>query len=335
WRAGTGLAGAARELGEADVWRLTQAAVLQAGVFAAVSGVAAGYATLGTSRVSPLAAGLAGFALFAVSGGVAFCRSSPLGDVVRGLAPDWVGPALRAAGAGIAVYLGAGALLVMGSLVVHHQRVETLSRELGSGWSGVPVLLLGVLAAPNAAIAGASYLSGAGFAVGSGSEVAWGSTVHATLPAFPLLGAVPSGPATEPVWLLVALTPLVAGLCAARAASTDAAWQVRLRNAGAGAVLAAGLGAILAWQGGGAIGSGRLSVFGASPWQFGLAVGLALGLASVACLGVRQALAWWGSAAAERNRARAATLAAVLSVDDDADDADGDGDSDGDEELAG
>ena len=320
WRAGNGLAGAARELGEDHTARLVQAALLQAGVFAAVSGVAAGYATVGTSRVSPLAAGLAGFVLFAVTGGTAFVRSSPLGGELRARLPDWIGPSLRAAGAAIGVYLAAGALLVVGSLVLHHQRVETLSHQVGGGWSGVPILLLGVLAAPNAAIAGASYLAGPGFALGSGSEVSLGSTVHGTLPAFPILGAVPSGPATGPVWLLAAVTPILAGMCAARAVATVPAWQQRLRRAGAGAAMAALLGAILAWQGGGAIGSGRLSAFGASPWQFGLAVGGALGAVAAASVGVLAALAWWRARADEEMRT---FLSAVPSAHGDADDADG------------
>ena len=78
-----------------------------------------------------VAALLAGLLLFAVSGGTAFVRSSPLGAALRDSLPAWAGPAVRAAVAGIGVYLGAGALLVAGSLVVHHQRVEELSRQRG------------------------------------------------------------------------------------------------------------------------------------------------------------------------------------------------------------
>ncbi len=324
WRAGAGLADAARELGEQGRASLVRAAALQAGVFAALCGAAAHFATLGTSRVSVLAAVLAGLVLFVVTGGIAFVRSSPLGDEVRQWLPDWCGPSLRAAGAGVAGYLGAGALLVAGSLVLHHQRVEALSSQVGGGWSGVPILLLGVLAAPNAAIAGASYLAGPGFAIGSGSGsgVALGSTVHGTLPAFPVLGAVPSGPATTPVWLLTALTPIVAGLCAARAASVAPSWSLRLRNVGVGALGAVLLGMVLAWQGGGAIGSGRLSAFGASPWQFGLALGAALAVVAGTCVAGLAALAWWRTRAAEQDAAPRVTLAAVLAAEADDDEED-------------
>jgi hypothetical protein len=299
WRAGSGLADAADSLGEHDPSRLARAAAVQAVVFAALCGVAARVATLGTSHVSVLAALLSGFLLFAVTGAAAFVRSSPLGEPVRARLPDWVGPSLRTAVAGVAVYLGAAAVLVAGSLVLHHARVETLSNQVGGGWSGVPILLLGVLAAPNAVIAGAAYLAGPGFALGSGSGVTLGSTVHGTLPAFPVLGAVPSGPATTPVWLLTAATPILAGLYAARAASAAPSWRLQLRNAGVGGLGAALFGMVLAWQGGGAIGSGRLSAFGASPWQFGLALGGALAATTGVAVSAFAALARWRSRAVQ------------------------------------
>jgi hypothetical protein len=325
WRAGAGLADVARELGEDDLATLAQAVALQAGVFAGICAGAAHFATLGTSSVSAVAAALAGLVLFAVTGGVAFVRSSALGDEIRDRTPDWIAPSLRAAGAGIAVYLGAGAVLVAGSLVLHHARVEELSSQVGGGWSGVPILLLGVLAAPNAAIAGASYLAGPGFALGSGSAVSLGSTVHGTLPAFPILGAVPSGPATTPVWLLTGATPIVAGLCAARVASVGTSWLLRLRNAAAAAGVAALAGLVLAWQGGGSIGSGRLSAFGASPWQFGLAVGAALAVVASTSLSGLAAVAWWRSRGTDESDEPLATLVAVApaAADDDGADADG------------
>jgi hypothetical protein len=325
WRAGAGLADVARELGEEDRTTLIQAAALQTAVFSALCALTAHFATLGTSNVSAVAAALAGFVLFAVTGGVAFVRSSALGDEIRDRAPDWIGPSLRAAAVGVAVYLGAGAVLVAGSLVLHHERVEELSRQVGGGWSGMPILLLGVLAAPNAVIAAASYLAGPGFALGSGSGVALGSTVHGTLPAFPILGAVPSGPATTPVWLLTGAAPIVAGLCVARAASAGPSLLLRLRNAGAGAGVAMVGGLVLAWQGGGSIGSGRLSAFGASPWQFGLAMGAALAVVAGIALSGLAAVAWRRARAAEAEGVPRATLAAVMSAAEDEDVADGDG----------
>jgi hypothetical protein len=328
WRAGAGLGDAAAELGAGERAPLLSAAAVQATVFAAVCGTAARFATLGTSRVSVLAAVLAGFVLFSVTGGVAFVRSCTLSDDVRAWVPDWGAPALRAAAAGVLSYLAAGALLVAGSLVLHHQRVETLSHQVGGGWSGVPVLLLGILAAPNAAIAGASYLAGPGFALGTGSGVSLGSTAHGTLPAFPVLGAVPSGPATTAVWLLVGAAPLAGGVCTARAVAAAPTLPRRLRTAGVGACGAALLGLMLAWLGGGAIGSGRLSAFGVSPWQFGLALAAPLAVVAALALTALAAVARWRARCAEDadDAVHAPlTLAAVLTADDDADDpADGD-----------
>jgi hypothetical protein len=323
WRAGSGLADAAEQLGEVRPAALLRAGVLQAAAFAATCGVAAHFATLGTSRVSALAATVAGLLLFSVSGGVAFVRSSALRVVVGAWLPNWFGTALRAAAAAIAVYFAAGALLVAASLVLHHQRVETLSHQVGGGWSGVPILLLGALAAPNAAIAGAGYLAGPGFALGSGSAVSLGSTVHGTLPAFPILGAVPSGPATTPAWLLVGATPFVAGVCAARVAGagTSGEWRAALRNSAVAAVLVALGGFVLAWQGGGSIGSGRLSAFGASPWKFGLTMSGAVVVVATATVGALAVLAWWRARQA-MDKSERPTLAAILGRvdDDDADD---------------
>jgi hypothetical protein len=314
WRAGCGLADAAADLDEQRPRALVRAVALQTVVFAATCGAAAHFATLGTSSVSVPAAVLAGLVLFAVSGGIAFVGTSSLGDDLADRTPDWVRRAVRAAAAGVTVYLGFGAVLVAGSLVVHHAQVETLSRQVGGGWSGLPILLLGILTAPNAVIAGSSYLAGPGFALGSGSAVSLGSTVHGTLPAFPLLGAVPSGPASPSVWLLAVAAPLVAGWSAARVVRGGSRWLLQLRDLGLGAALAAVVAFVLAWQGGGAVGSGRLHAVGASPWQFALALGGGLAVASTAALGVLAALAWWHGRGVEAPNVLRATLAAVGSV---------------------
>jgi hypothetical protein len=140
----------------------------------------------------------------------------------------------------------------------------------------------------------------------------FGSTVHGTLPAFPVLGAVPSGPATVPVWLLAGATPFVAGALAARAAGagTPGGWRAALRNAAVAVVFVALGGFVLAWQGGGSIGSGRLSTFGASPWQFGLSVAGAVAGVATAAVGALGLLGWWRARQAVDEAERPA-LAAV------------------------
>src|SRR5581483_8101190 len=201
-----------------DPARLMRAAALQIGVFAALCGIAARAVRLGTSSAAVVTTTFAAAVLFGLAAGTAFVRASPLAAEFGERLPDWLPIAARGAAAALASYFGAGALLVAASLVAHHDRVETLSAQVGGGWSGAPVLLLGLLAAPNAAVAGMAYLAGPGFAVGAGSGVSLGSTVHGTLPAFPLLGAVPSGPAGTAAWLLAAATPGAAGAGLARVA---------------------------------------------------------------------------------------------------------------------
>ena len=307
WRAGCGLADAADDLDEDRPRQLALAGGVQALAFATTAAVAAAVATLGTSSVPVVGVFAAAFVLFAVTGGCAFVRWSALGDELGARTPPWVRRAVRAATAGVLTYLGAGALLAGAAVIVHHARVEALSAQVGGGWSGVPVLLLGILTAPNAAVAGAAYLSGPGFALGTGSHVSAVSTAHGTLPAFPVLGAVPSGHgASWPVWALIGVLPVLAGATVAAAVRPAERWRLRFRDAGAAAVLAAGLGLVLAWQGGGAIGSGRLNAIGASPWQFGLALGVALAAGTAVVLAVAALVARL------RRRAEFAAPSAVL-----------------------
>jgi hypothetical protein len=296
WRAGSGLADAAGVLGEQDPLRLALAAAAQAGTFMCVCLFAVPFATLGTSSAPFLGVGTAALLLFLATGGVSFARSSPLRDWLAARLPERSGSWARAAAAAVTVYLGAGAVLMAGSLVVHHDRVEELSGQVGTGWGGIPVLLLGVLAAPNAAIAAAAYLAGPGFTVGAGTTASVASTAHGTLPAFPILGAVPSGHGpTTVVWLLVIATPLAAGFTSARRAARQESWAERLRDAGATAVLAGLVMLVLAWQGGGAVGDGRLRVVGASPLWLWIAVTLEVGVVAAAGLGLAAGWRAWSA----------------------------------------
>lgn len=286
WRAGAGLADAAAEIGETDPARLALAGLTQAASFAIACLVAVPLATLGTSSAPFLTVGAAALLLFAVAGGTALTCYSPLSDWCVERIPAEVRSGARAAVVVLAVYVAAGALLVAAALAVHHGRVAELSHQVGGGWSGVPILLLGVLAAPNAVIAGVGYLAGPGFAVGTQITVSPFSTAHGTLPAFPILGGLPAGHGANPVaWLLVAVTPAVAGLLLARLACRADGWTARLRVAGSAIGFVALALAVLAWQGGGSIGAGSLSAVGASPWQLGLAVAAAVSAVAATVLG--------------------------------------------------
>jgi hypothetical protein len=275
WRAATALADVATQLGEHRRRALLRASLVQAASYAGVCLALVPVSRLGTTSARPVPTALAAFLLF---GCVAVAAS------VGPALPAHVRAGVRGAGAGLAVYVGAGALLVGGSLVMHASEVMRLSRQLGGGLSGLPVLVLGILCAPNAAVAGAAYLAGPGFAVGTGTAVTAFSNSHGVLPAFPLLAALPTGDGANAVvlsWMVISL--LGAGWVAAQVAGH--AEGVR---GVAVAVAVAGCGmALLAWVGGGAIGSGRLSAIGASPWQAGLTVAGEMAAVALAYLGVR------------------------------------------------
>jgi hypothetical protein len=194
----------------------------------------------------------------------------------------------------LCVYVGAGALLVAGSLLAHAGQVSQLSRMVGGGVSGIPLLVVGALCAPNAVIAAASFLAGPGFAVGTGTSVTAFSASRGTLPAFPILGAIPSGqiPSVLAV-LLLGGTLLAAGWVTARLAQGPAAVdfgtllsRLAVAAAGAGAAMAA-----LGWLSGGALGPARLHAVGPSPWQLGIAVAGEIAIVALILIG---GSALWG-----------------------------------------
>ncbi len=124
-----------------------------------------------------------------------------------------LGAATRAAGAGAAVLVGGGALLLAVSLVWHGPAARETFLQLTEGWSGrVAVLLLCLTLVPNAAVWASVYALGPGFVLGAGHVVApFSSTPAPPLPPFPLLAAVPDpGPGTPLHWA-AGVVPLVAG----------------------------------------------------------------------------------------------------------------------------
>ncbi|MFA3873869.1 DUF6350 family protein [Streptomyces sp. MMCC 100] len=211
-----------------------------------------------------------------------------------------LGAATRAAGAGAAVLVGGGALLLAVSLVGHGAAAGEAFLRLTEGWSGrFAVLLLCLTLVPNAAVWAAVYALGPGFVLGTGHVVAPASSAPAPLlPPFPLLAAVPdAGPGTPLHWV-AGVVPLVAGAVvgwftarAATAGVTGAvggvgavgavgvpgvetaveAWSWRRTAAAAvvAAVLCAVLVALLAAFAGGPLGSAALARFGPVWWQAG------------------------------------------------------------------
>ncbi|MFB7083859.1 DUF6350 family protein [Streptomyces sp. NPDC056296] len=231
-----------------------------------------------------------------------------------------LGAATRAAGAGAAVLVGGGALLLAVSLVWHGAAAREAFLQLTEGWSGrFAVLLLCLTLVPNAAVWAAAYALGPGFALGTGHAVdPFASDPAPLLPPFPLLAAVPdAGPGTPLHWVAGAV-PLVAGTVVgwftARAATGadpgahEAAgpwsWRRTVAAAVLAAVLCAVLVALLAALAGGPLGDGALARFGPVWWQAG---GATLAWVGVVALPVAVlARAWRG-----RGRGAAASAQVV------------------------
>lgn len=164
----------------------------------------------------------------------------------------------------VLVVLGAAAVTVLVSLALHAGSVSAMltAQDLSAG-DLLMVGLASVVALPNAALLGVGYLAGPGFALGTGTTVSTGSVLLGPVPAFPLLGALPSsGPA--PWWTdaLLALPPLLALLAVVRRHRRDAA--VDWRHGLAAGLLAGVVLGLLSGLGGGALGDGRMSQVGTS-----------------------------------------------------------------------
>ncbi|MFJ6689835.1 DUF6350 family protein [Streptomyces sp. NPDC091294] len=268
--------------------------------YLAVAGPVVLYAQGGALRPSPwwAAVCLPLVAMGAAGAGVwtAFGRpGGPVGRALRVLPrklrelmvePDArLGAATRAAGAGAAVLVGGGALLLAVSLVWHWAAAGEAFLRLTEGWSGrFAVLLLCLTLVPNAAVWAAVYALGPGFLLGTGHVVAPSASAPAALlPPFPLLAAVPdAGPGTPLHWATGAV-PLAAGAVVgwftARAACAGApgagpaagvwSWRRTAAAAVVAAVLCAVLVALLAAFAGGPLGSAALARFGPVWWQAG------------------------------------------------------------------
>ncbi|MFD3536540.1 DUF6350 family protein [Streptomyces sp. NPDC058664] len=198
--------------------------------------------------------------------------------------------ALRAAGLGLVTLLGGGAVAAAVSLAWHAREAQAAYTGLAGEWSGrVAVLLLVLALLPNMAVWGAAYGLGPGFALGTGAlATPLGLVGDPAVPPFPLFAALPAeGRGTWLHWAAAA-APLAAavvqGLRVGRPARTWAARDTALAALGAAGGCGAAV-AVLTGAAGGALGTGRLSVFGPVWWQTGVATVL-----WGACLGVPVAL---------------------------------------------
>ncbi|MEU1911923.1 cell division protein PerM [Streptomyces massasporeus] len=237
-----------------------------------------------------------------------------LGVLPAGVRPLVLGPdgrpgiAAQASAAGVAVLLGGGALLVVGSLAWHGAATQASLLRLTEGWSGrFAVLLLCVALLPNAAVWGAAYALGPGFALGASHAVGPLASAPAPfLPPFPLLAAVPEAGQGTPVHWAAGAVPVVAAVVVGWTVATGAVSAERggtgpgstraadwstgrtVRAAALASMLCAAVLAVLAGLSGGPLGAGVLSRFGPVWWQAAAATLAWLGLLAIpTAVGVR------------------------------------------------
>jgi hypothetical protein len=143
--------------------------------------------------------------------------------------PMPVRDATRAGLVAALLVLGAGAAAGGMSLAVSGGAASRVLAAYHTGVAGqLGLTLVCVLYGPNIAVWAASYLIGPGFALGTGTVVSAARVSLGTVPALPVLAAVPTTPASGWAGLLLAV-PLAAGMAAG--------WLLarrRLRPKGAG-----------------------------------------------------------------------------------------------------
>ena len=167
----------------------------------------------------------------------------------------------------IALLLGISSLAFGVSIFINLSTVKNLSLVLQPGIiGGLLLLILNILYIPNAIVATLGYFSGAGFAIGSGSIVSPLSFHLHSIPAFPLLGAIPSGTSR---WALFGIVVVV--FAGALLASWTVALNTRIlmQSLLASILIIAGI----SYAGSGALITDAMSAMGVSPWKFTLTVG--------------------------------------------------------------
>ena len=284
-------ASVARTDGVTDGFGVTRVALAVGLPYAVLTTFVAAAATSAPVRPSP--AGALGFGL------VLGCLSAAWG-AARGVGvtaelwarvPERVRIPASAGGAAVLVLLAGSSLLLLASLAVHGASVAGAVTALGGGGVGATVIVvLDVALLPNAVIFVLGYVAGPGFAVGAGADVTLAGASTGTLPALPLLEAMPNGSASTAVTGLAIAVVVAAGAVAARriagAGRPLGASMVAAVGAGAAAGL---LAAVLAAVAGGPAGPGRMATVGVSPWQVGLVVAAEI---AVVAAGIVGALTW-------------------------------------------
>jgi hypothetical protein len=270
------------------------------------------------TRASPVTALMwtGAVALVGVTWGVA--AQAGLGTRLRALLSDAAWRTAVGATAAVVGLFAAGGVLVTVSLVRHFGQVTATLADLEAGPVGALALtLLGILALPTLDIWAMGVLVGPGFTLGPAEGLsAFGGQVE-SLPALPVLAAIPTSvPAWAPALLLV---PVSLGWLSGRIR-----WGRDLPTLSGALVSAVGVAAVvmaqvtgLAFLASGSLGGGRLAQVGPAPLVMGAcAAGLVLlgFLAEAGFQGLR--LSWELHRAEQRSQQRSEQARAAVPADD-------------------
>ncbi|GII75581.1 hypothetical protein Sru01_05630 [Sphaerisporangium rufum] len=273
---------------------IAQAGISLAAPYALLAGVIALAARNEVTRPFVGEALLSHFLLAFVAGSLATARTiGPWRSMLR-LLPERARSVVAGTAVALSLLLAAGLALVVFAVVRNLAEVQRLSELLAPGFVGGSLLLLvELLYLLNFVVWGMAYISGAGFALGTGTLVAPTGVQLGTVPALPVLGALPESGVASPWTMSVLAIPFlagaVAGVVVARVAPTPQFESAPLWGFVCG--LTTGLAAgVLAALAGGPLGGSRLSAVGPSAWEVAVSVGLEAGVAA----GISAGLAnWW------------------------------------------
>ncbi|WP_369139637.1 cell division protein PerM [Modestobacter versicolor] len=227
---------------------------------------------------------LGALVLALVAGGLGALRDSGLSAEVADRFPGPGRVLVRAAVAGTLALAACCTAVVAVALADDVDGVGRLVTGLGGASAGAAGQVgLSVLLLPNAAAAVVGLAAGPGFLVGAGTLVSVGGVTLGSVPALPLMAALPDTQAVPLLAFLSQALPALAGLVAGLVVGR------RLGDADGGALTAAlwglvggvGVGVLsgaLVWVAGGRLGDGGLAEIGAPALATGLAVAAQAGL---------------------------------------------------------
>ncbi|MBU4335310.1 MAG: hypothetical protein KJ548_01950 [Actinobacteria bacterium] len=204
-----------------------------------------------------------------------------MSDGVHDRLPSSVALGARAGALAVAVLVLGSSLLVGLWVVAGRATIGDVVRELPLDAVGGVVFALAQLAyLPNLVVWALAWLAGPGFVVGAGTTFTAGSVVAGPMPAFPLLGALPSSAVGGRVALLAPLVVVLigglAGLFVHRRSQETGWWYVPAAVGSLVGVAAVAVGVLVAASAG-AAGPGRLAVVGGTWWVVGPVVAGLLG----------------------------------------------------------